>query len=148
MAQVADNFPNTTQAAVALLNAAEASFSARDYPTALKSYQRVTDTASTPAELRDSAQLGLAAVQAASGKSDDAIQSYLEVAHKGAQSPFAPVAYYQAARIDEDRKDKAGEMSILQDAVRLGGDSPFIKQAAAMLKSLQTAPEAAANPAP
>ena len=93
--------------------------------------------------MRDSAQLGLASVQQADGKSDDAIQSYLEVAHKGSQSPFAPVAYYQVARIYEDRKDKTNEVRTLQDAVRLGGNSVFVKQAATMLKSLQTAPDAA-----
>ena len=144
MVKVADDFPHTTQAALALLSAADASYSAKDYPDALKSYQRVTDTADTLPELRDSAQLGLASVQQADGKSDDAVQSYLEVAHKGNQSPFAPVAYYQAARIYEDRKDKANEVRVLQDAVRLGGESLFVKQAASMLKSLQTTPDAAA----
>jgi len=144
MVKVADDFPHTTQAALALLSAADASFSSKDYPTALKNYQRVTDTAETPAELRDSAQLGLASVQQADGKADDAVQSYLEVAQKGNQSPFAPVAYYQAARIYEDRKDKANETRVLQDAVRLGGDSLFVKQAASMLKALQTSPDAGA----
>jgi hypothetical protein len=143
MVKVADDFPHTTQAAVALLSAANTSFSSKDYPDALKNYQRVTDTAETPADLRDSAQLGLASVQQADGKSNDAVQSYLEVAHKGSQSPFAPVAYYQVARIYEDRKDKANEVRALQNAVRLGGDSVFVKQAASMLKSLQTVPDTA-----
>ena len=140
MVKVADHYPHTVQAALALLTAADAQFSNKDYPSALKNYQRVTNTAETPAELRDSAQLGLASVQQADGKSDEAVQSYLEVAHKGSQSAFAPAAYYQAARIYQDRKDKASEMRILQDTVRLGGQSIFVKQAASMLKSLQTAP--------
>ena len=144
MVKVADDFPGTTQGAVALLSAADASFSAKDFPGALKEYQRLTSTEKAPAELRDSAQLGVASVQQAAGKSDEAAQSYLEVAHKGSQSPFAPVAYYQAARIYEDRKDKPAEVRILQDAVRLGGDSPFVRQAASMLKALQTAPGNAA----
>ena len=145
MVKVADDFPRTTQAAVALMSAADAAFAGKDYPGAMKAYQRVTDTAATPAELRDSAQLGLASVQETSGKSDDAIQSYLEVAHKDSRSAFAPVAYYQAARICEDRKDKPAEMRILQDAVRLGSDSPFVKQAASMLKELQPAPAPSAG---
>jgi predicted negative regulator of RcsB-dependent stress response len=140
MVKVADDFPHTTQAALALLTAADTQFTAKDYTEALKDYQRVTDMAETPAELRDSAQLGLGSVQQADGKSDEAIQSYLEVAHKGDQSPFAPAAYYQTARIYDDRKDKSSEVRILQDAVRLGGDSIFVKQAASMLKSLETAP--------
>jgi predicted negative regulator of RcsB-dependent stress response len=140
MVKVADDFPHTTQAALALLTAADTQFTAKDYTEALKDYQRVTDLAETPAELRDSAQLGLGSVQQADGNSDEAIRSYLEVAHKGDQSPFAPAAYYQTARIYDDRKDKASEMRILQDAVRLGGDSIFVKQAASMLKSLEAAP--------
>jgi predicted negative regulator of RcsB-dependent stress response len=148
MVKVADDFPKTKQASVALLTAADASFTAKDYPGALKNYQRVIDASETPAELRDSAQLGVASVQEASGKSDDAIKSYLEVAHKGNHSPFAPVAYYQAAMICEDRKDKSSEVTILQEAVRLGGESAFVKHAAMMLKELQPASPAAANPAP
>jgi tetratricopeptide (TPR) repeat protein len=148
MVKVADDFPKTKQASVALLAAADASFTAKDYPGALKNYRRAVDASETPVDLRDSAQLGIASVQEASGKSDDAIKSYLEVAHKGNHSPFAPVAYYQAARICEDRKDKSSEMTILQEAVRLGGASVFVKQAASMLKGLQTTPAAAANAAP
>jgi predicted negative regulator of RcsB-dependent stress response len=145
MAKVADDFPNTLQAGVALLSAADGLFARHDFSGALKAYQRVTEKAETPADLRESAQLGLASAQAADSKSDQAIQSYLEVAHQGNQSPFAPVAYYQAAQIYADRKDKAAEVRILQDAVRLGGDSIFVKQAASMLKSMETAPASSAT---
>jgi predicted negative regulator of RcsB-dependent stress response len=140
MMKVADGFPKTTQAAVALMNAADASFTTKDYPGALKAYQRVTSASDTPAELRDSAQLGVASVQEASGKAEDAVQSYLQVAHKGSASPFAPAAYYQVARIYDARKDIPAEKSVLQQAVQLGGDSVFVKQAAILLKSLQAAP--------
>jgi predicted negative regulator of RcsB-dependent stress response len=149
MVKVADDYPHTTQAAVALLSAADAAFAGNDYPGAMKDYQRVTDAAATPVELRESAQLGLASAEEAGGKSDEAIQSYLEVARKGAQSPFAPAAYYQAARICESNKNPSAERQILQDAVRLGGDSAFVKQAGIMLKALQAAPSGAAtNAAP
>jgi predicted negative regulator of RcsB-dependent stress response len=149
MAKVADDYPRTTQAAIALMKAADASFTAKDYPGALKDYQRVTGAAETPADLRESAQLGLASVQEASGKSEDAIQSYLEIARKGGNSAFAPAAYYQAARICESQKNTSAERQILQEAVRLGGDSLFVKEAQSMLKTLQAAPAAAAtNAAP
>lgn len=147
MVKVADDFPKTTQATLALMSAADASFNNRDYPNALKAYQRVIDTSGTPAELHDSAQFGLASVQESSGKPDDAIKSYLEVAKKGHASPFAPAAYYQTSRIYDSRKDKAAEIRALQSAVSLGGDSVFVKQSAMLLKSLQPAPAPAPSTA-
>jgi predicted negative regulator of RcsB-dependent stress response len=141
MAKVADQFPDTTLASVALMRAADLSFKQKDYPGALKGYQRVIDSKQAPVELHDSAQLGLASTQEASGKADDAIQTYLTVAHKGNHSPFAPVAFHQVAAIYASRQDKANETQILQQTVRLGGDSPFVKEAADRLKELTPAPD-------
>jgi len=148
MAKVADQYPQTTQAAVALISAADASYTARDYAGAMKDYQRVASAKETPVELRDSAQIGLASSQVAAGKPDDAIHTYLEVAQKGVRSAFAPAAYYGVAQIYADRKDSANEKTILQRAVQLGGDSPFVKEAAAQLKALGGAPPAETPSAP
>jgi predicted negative regulator of RcsB-dependent stress response len=136
MVKVADQYAGTTQASVGLMRAADLSFTAKDYAGAQKDYQRVIDSKESPPELRDSAQLGLASAQEADGKADDAIQTYLAVAHKGNHSPFAPVAYHQVAAIYASRQDKANETQILQQAVQLGGDSPFVKAAADRLKEL------------
>jgi predicted negative regulator of RcsB-dependent stress response len=143
MAKVADQFPDTTQASVALMRAADLSFTQKDYAAALKDYQRAIDSKQSPPELRESAQLGLASAQEASGKADDAIQTYLDVAHKGNHSPFAPVAFHQIAAIYASRQDKANETQILQQAVQLGGNSPFVKEAADQLKELAPASAAA-----
>ena len=134
--KVADSYPETTQAAVALMRAADLSVAAKDFDNAKKDYQRVLDSKQAPAELRDSAQLGLAAVQEANGDVDNAIQSYLAIAQKGSASPFAPAAYHQVAAIYASRQDTVHEEQILQQAVRLGGDSPFVKEAADRLKAL------------
>jgi predicted Zn-dependent peptidase len=118
------------------MRAADLSFTAKDYAAAMKEYQSVIDSKEAPPELRESAQLGLASAQEASGKSDDAIQTYLDVAHKGNHSPFAPVAYHQVAAIYASRQDKAKETQILQQEVQLGGDSAFVKEAENQLKAL------------
>lgn len=136
MAKVADQYPETVQAGVALMRAAALAFDQGHFDAALKDYQRVAALKQAPPELRDSAQLGVGAAQEASGQGDAAIQSYLEVAHKGNRTAFAPVAFHQAAQIYADRKDKAGETQVLQQAVQLGGDSPFVKDAADRLKTL------------
>lgn len=147
--KIAATYPSTDQAAVALIRSAALSLAAKDYPAAQKSYQGVVDSKQAPAELRDTAQLGLAATQEASGKADDAIQTYLVVAQKGNQSAFAPVAYHQVAAIYASREDKANEEKTLQQAVRLGGDSSFVKQAAERLKALTPeATPASTNAAP
>jgi predicted negative regulator of RcsB-dependent stress response len=134
--KIADQYSGTVQASVGLMRAADLSFTAKDYAGAMKDYQRVIDSKESPPELRDSAQLGLASAQEASGKADDAIQTYLAVAHKGNHSPFAPVAYHQVAAIYASRQDKANEIQILQQAVQLAGDSPFTREAADRLKEL------------
>jgi predicted negative regulator of RcsB-dependent stress response len=142
MVRVADQFPKTTQAAVALISAADASYNAKDYASAMQDYQRAASAPDTPVELRDSAQVGFASSQQASGKSDDAIQSFLKVAQKGDHSAFAPAAYYAIAQIYADRKDLAQEKNILQQTVQLGGDSPFVKAAAVQLRTMSGAPPA------
>jgi predicted negative regulator of RcsB-dependent stress response len=144
MTKIADQYPDTVQAGVALMRAAALSFDQGNFDGALKDYQRVTSLKQAPPEVVDSAQLGAAAAQEASGQGDIAIQSYLTVAHKGNRSPFAPVAFHQAAQIYAARKDKAGETQVLQQAVQLGGDSPFVKDAADQLKAL--APQANVAP--
>jgi predicted negative regulator of RcsB-dependent stress response len=150
--KVADDYPGTVQSAVGLMRAADLSYVARDYDGAQKQYQRVIESKQAPDELRDSAQLGLASAQEAGGKSDDAIHTYMEVAQKGTGSPFAPVAYHQVAAIYASRQDKAHEEQVLQQALRLGGDSPFVKEAADRLKVLSPDAPAAtstnAAPAP
>jgi predicted negative regulator of RcsB-dependent stress response len=140
MVKVADQYPKTTQAAIALMSAADASFTTKDYSGAAQDYQRVASTKGTPSELRDSARLGLGASLAADGKSDDAIRAYLEVAQKRNHSAFSPAAYYAVAQIYAGRKDKDNEQRILQQTVQLGSDSPFVKEAAAQLKALAPAP--------
>jgi predicted negative regulator of RcsB-dependent stress response len=144
MVKVADRYPGTTQASLALIDAASASFDLKDFAGATQDYQRVVSDGKAPAELRDSARLGLGSCLTAQGKPDQAVPAYLDVAHKGNQSPFAPVAYYLASKIYADRKDKAGEQAILQQAVQLGGDSIFVKNAADQLKALAPTP----TPAP
>lgn len=148
--KIAEQYPDTIQSDVGLMHAGDLFYTAKDYDGAAKAYQRVIDSKQAPEELRDSAQLGLASAQEASGKGDDAIHTYLAVAQKGSASPFAPVAYHQAAAIYASRQDKANEEKILQQALRLGGDSPFVKEAADRLKALSpdAAPDAVTNAAP
>lgn len=157
--KVADQFPGTDQGTLALLNAAGGSFAKRDYVVAIQDYQRVIQTVATQAELRESAQLGLASAQEANGKVDDAITTYLEVAQLGAQSPFAPFAYDAVARLYDERGDKEKEREILTEAASLDPDSPFVKQAQYKLKelasiqsppiiSVPTAPAPTSVPAP
>lgn len=137
LVQVADKFPNTDQATVALLNAADASFTKHDFAAAITDYQRLLSTPTTDAELRDSAQLGLASSLEASGKGDDAINAYLEVAHRGEKSAYAPFAYNAAAGLYEKRGDKDNERKILTEAASSGAtDSLFVKQMQARLKQL------------
>ena len=134
--KAADAYPDTVQASVGLMRAAALSSADKDYDSAQKDYQRVIDAKQAPDELRDSAQLGLAIGFLHGGEADDAIHSYMEVAQKGNRSPFAPVAYHQVAAIYASRQDKANEEKTLQLALRLGGDSPFVKEAADRLKIL------------
>jgi predicted negative regulator of RcsB-dependent stress response len=139
LVKVADQFPRADQGTLALLNAADGSFAKRDYAAAIQDYQRIIQTVTTHAELRDSAQLGLASSLEATGKIDDAINAYLEVARRGAKSPYAPLAYNAAARLYEERGDKDNERKILTEAAGLDPDSPFVKQAQFKLKEMAAA---------
>lgn len=135
----ADKFPNTDQATLALLSAADGSFTKRDFDGAAKVYQRVISNSATSPEIRDSAQLGLASSLEAAGKLDDAINTYLVVAHEGDKSPYAPYAYYSAARIYLQRNDKDKAREILTEASSLDPASEFVKQAQYQLKQLNAA---------
>jgi len=156
LVKVADQFPHTDQGTLALLAAADGSFGKRDYPSAIADYQRIVDNVGMDAGLRDSAQLGLGSALEASGKNDDAINAYLEVARRGDKSPYAPFGYNAAARLYDERGDKDNERKILTEAASLDADSPFVKEAQAKLKQLSAAsmpivvpgPAADASPAP
>jgi len=146
---VADQFPKTTQATLALLQAGDQALAKHDFATALSAYQRAKDTSKSPGELNDSAQLGLAATLDASGKTDEAIQAFLGVAQQGAKSGYAPFAYLAAAKLYGKKGDKNGERSTLIELAGLGGDSEFVKQAQAELKALDSAaPAPGSAPAP
>jgi predicted negative regulator of RcsB-dependent stress response len=136
---VANQYPKTVQADFALLEAASLSLAQRDYAGAIQDYRRISDNARGDAMLGDSARVGLASALEASGKLDDAIQAYLTVAHRGKASPYAPFAYTSAARLYEQKGDKKNERQILNEAVALGGDSPFIKEAQYQLKMMEPA---------
>jgi len=134
--QVADQFPKTTQATFALLNAAELSFGQSDFSSAAKDYQRVIDDSSTDPVLKDSAELGLGSSLEAANKIDDSIRAYLAVGQRGNSSPFAPYAYNAAARLYEQKHDQENERRILTEAASLGGDSAFVQAAKSKLETL------------
>jgi len=142
--KVADQFPGADQSTLALMSAGRSSFDKRDFPAAEKAYQRIIDMTDVDPQLRDSAQLGLGSSLEGAGKTDDAINAFLEVAHQGDKSPFAPYAYSTVARIYDQRGDKTNEREILTEIASLDPDSSFVKEAQDKLKSLN----AAAPPAP
>ncbi len=86
------------------------------------------------ADLRNSAQLGLASTLEANGKIDDAIKAYMDVAQLGDKSPYAPYAYMSAARLYEGRGDKENERNVLTQAAGLDADSPTVREAQYPLK--------------
>jgi tetratricopeptide (TPR) repeat protein len=137
--KVADKYPGADQATIALLSAADGAFAKRDYDGAIKNYQRIIQTPTTNADLRDPAQIGLASALEAAGKTDDAISAYRVVAELGLKSPFAPYAYSSMARIYEERGDKDNERKVLTEAASLDPDSPFVKQAQFKLKQMNAA---------
>ena len=146
--KVADDFPGTDNATLALLAAAEESFSKLDHAAAIKDYQRVIDNKNTVAILAESARLGLGSALEASGKLEEATTTYLEVAHRNAKSPYAPYAYVTAARLAEQRGDKDAARKILSEAIGLSTESPFITQAKTKLKELTETPVPPAPTAP
>jgi len=136
LVKVADLFPTTDQATLALLSAASDSFDKKDYAAAMKSYQRAIDSTDENSYLHDSAQVGLASTLDASGKVEDAIHTYLAVAHRDNNSPYASFAYQAVATIYEQRGDKTNERETLTELVGMGNDSPFTKEASSKLKAL------------
>ena len=140
LVQVADQYPNTDQATMALIKAADDSYSKLDYAAALKDYQRILDTPSTDSLLHDSAQLGLASALEATGKVDEAIAAYLEVAHRGDKTPYAPFGYNAVARIYEQRGDIENERKTLMEETSLDPESAFVKEAQAKLNQISTGP--------
>lgn len=140
LVKVADQFPHTDQATLALISAAGLSFDKKDYASAIKDYQRITATPQTNPLLRDSAQVGLASTFEASGKPDDAVNTYLVVAHRGKESPYSPFAYMSVARLYEQQGKKDLQRQALTELAALGIDSPFVKEAAFRLKAMNTAP--------
>ena len=146
LAAVADKFPNTSQATLALLAAADLSFSKDDYNGAIQQYQRVIDNPKTDPILGDSARLGLAAAQEVLNKLDDAANNYLVVARRGNATPYSPYAYSAAARIYQQKNDTTQERAILTEATGLTVDSPFTKNAQDVLKSLNAASQSTNAP--
>jgi len=122
-----------------LLSAADGAFTKHDYASAVTYYQRVIDSTTADAELRQSAQIGLASTQEANGKIDDAINTYLAVGQLGDKSAYATFAYNSAAHLYEQRGDKDNERKSLTALASLDADSPFVKQAQYKLKQLNAA---------
>jgi tetratricopeptide (TPR) repeat protein len=136
LVKVVDQYPHTDQATLALLAAADASFLKRDYPAAIADYQRILNTTDVNADLRNSAQLGLASTFEATGKPDDAIKAYMDAAQLGDKSPYAAYAYLSVARLYEARGDKENERNVLTQAAGLDADSPTVREAQYQLKQL------------
>jgi tetratricopeptide (TPR) repeat protein len=137
--KVADQYPGTDQATIAIMSAASAFFDKHDYDGALSAYNKILADTSLGAQWYDSATLGTASVYEATGKVDQALAAYLEVAHQGDKSAYAPYAYNSAARVYDGRGDKENERLILGEAAALDPDSTFTKQAQYKLKELNTA---------
>lgn len=155
MIKIAQQYPDTDQATLALLGAADASFAKRDFDGAIHNYQQVIAKPKVDPELADTAQLGLASSLEAAQKPDDAIKAYMAVANRGTASPFAPYACISAARIYETKGDKTDEQTVLTQAAGLDPDSNFVKQAQLRLKLLNITstpstptPASSAAPAP
>ncbi|HEX4141179.1 MAG TPA: hypothetical protein VHY09_12580 [Candidatus Methylacidiphilales bacterium] len=140
--KVAEQYPKTDQAMLAVFSAANASFDQRDYDGAQSAYRKIVDNIALGAQWRDSASLGIASCDEAKGDNDKAIAEYLEVARRGDASPFAPYAYTCVARIYDQRGDKQTEREILQQAADLNPNSPSVSMAQQQLKALtpQTTP--------
>jgi predicted negative regulator of RcsB-dependent stress response len=136
---VADRFPTTRQATLALLSAANDSYNKKDYDAANRDYQRIAVNADTDAVLRDSAVMGLASTLESAGRPDDAVKAYLSVARRGADSPYAPAAYSAAASIFRQHGDRNNEESLLIEEAGLDPESNFVKEAQQRLKDINAA---------
>jgi tetratricopeptide (TPR) repeat protein len=153
--KVAEQYPGTDQAMLALLGAADAAYNKRDYDGAISAYNKVIDNTTLGAEWHDTAQLGIGSSLEAKGDTDKAIETYLVVAQRGDASPFAPYAYHCVALIYDQRGDKDNERKILGEAEALDASSAFTQLAVSQLKAMTPqAPvmnvpiQAPANPPP
>lgn len=161
--KVAEQYPGTDQAMLAIFSAANASYEQRDYDGAQNAYRKIVDNIALSAQWHDSASLGIASCDEAKGDVDKAISEYLEVARRGEASPFAPYAYNCVARIYDQRGDKKTEREILQQAAELNPNSPSPSTRIALDRLKQLTPQGpamsfpmspqngaapAANPAP
>lgn len=137
--KVANDYPTSTQAALALIDAADQYFSKHDYPKAIDAYQKIESLPHPDELLLESSRLGLASTYEAAGKIDDAIAAYVRDGDLGAKSPYAPYAYYSAAMLYEQKGDKDNERRILTQVASLDPDSQFVKQAQYKLKQMTAA---------
>ena len=69
------------------------------------------------------------------------------VGDEGAKSPYAPFAYFTAARLYEERGDKDNMRKTLTEAASLDPDSIFVKQAQMKLKQITAAEQPPVKPA-
>jgi hypothetical protein len=140
LTQVADQFPGTTHAAMALIAAGDLSYGQQDYASAEKYYQQVAGISGLDETLRDSARLGYASALEAAGSSDSqAADAYLAVAQRGKASPFASYAYIAAAHLYERQHNTDKERELLLQAASIDTDSPFGQEAQKLLQSLNGA---------
>jgi tetratricopeptide (TPR) repeat protein len=134
--KVAEQYPKTDQAMLAIFSAANASFDQRDYDGAQGDYHKIVDNVALSTQWHDSASLGSASCDEAKGDTDKAIAGYLEVARRGDASPFAGYAYNCVARIYDQRGDQQTEREILQQAADLDPGAPSTRIAQNRLKQL------------
>jgi predicted negative regulator of RcsB-dependent stress response len=138
--QMADQFPGTTHAAMALISAGNTAYDQKDYATAQKDYQRVVDISGIDVSMRDSARLGLASALEAAGNSDSqAVDAYLAVGQRGKDSPFSSYAYLAAAHICARQHNTDKEKQYLVAAAGIDTQSAFSQQAQRLLQSLNGA---------
>jgi predicted negative regulator of RcsB-dependent stress response len=134
--KVAEQYPGTDQAMLALLGAADAAYNKHDYDGAISAYNKIIDNTTLGAEWHDTAQLGIGSCLEAKGDADKAIEAYTVVAQRRDASPFAPYAYHCIARIYDQRGDKDNERRILGEAKDLDASSEFTQLAQSQLKAL------------
>jgi hypothetical protein len=146
LVQVADQFPGTSHAAMALIAAGNLSYAQQDYSSAEKDFQRVANLTDIDDTVRDSARLGYAAALEAAGATDsEAVDAYVTVANRGKSSPFASYACLAAAHLYERQHNVDKERQLLLQATGIDTDSPFGQEAQKLLQSLNSA---ASSPEP
>jgi hypothetical protein len=147
LVQVADRFPGTSHAAMALIAAGNLSYDQKDYTSAENDFQRVANIADLDDSVRDSARLGYAAtLQAAGAPDDQAVDAYLAVANRGKSSPFASYACLAAAHLYEREHNLDKERQLLLQATGIDTESPFGQQAQKLLQSLNGGTPATPEP--